>query len=144
MGRSCTTLATDTPHLQDVSSFIRSRVLLFCFGEQYHLMTGPSACALRISYRMQSYTPKKLSIRAGSSFHDLVEVMVSEALPFGQCILAMLQLSSCPRLGWSPAGGQRTPIGRSDRFVAVLQQGRPLQAWLDRRLYIRNDYDRDV
>ena len=46
---------------------------------QFHRKISLSEVAFYLDYQLdESYTPKKLSIRAGSTFHDLVEVQVVE------------------------------------------------------------------
>ena len=46
---------------------------------QFHKKVSIIEVAFYLDYKLdESYTPKKLSIRAGTTFHDLVEIHVME------------------------------------------------------------------
>lgn len=59
---------------------------------------------------LQSYTPKKLSIRAGSSFHDLVEVTVSACHDL-LIYFVLCWIRTCPRNVFLAAQGFNKSFG---------------------------------
>jgi anaphase-promoting complex subunit 10 len=86
---------------------------------QFHRKMSLLEVALYLDYNLdESYTPKKIAIKAGTTFHDLVEIQVVDLHePMGWVKLSLVNPAAAAEQGQSKTDDEPAAAGRSSLLL---------------------------